>query len=102
MANDGERGLGLSCVNTNIDEFIVKNNIMHTYPEESKARSRIPTNANDEKYVRGTSSAQGKIDGKSVLMTAGGAFETFGRRGAADSLSQIGPPVQVAILLFSF
>ena len=71
MANDGERGLGPSCVNTNIDEFIVKNNIMHTYPEESKARSRIPKNANDEKYVRGTSSAQGKSDGKSVFMTAG-------------------------------
>ena len=71
MANDGERGLGPSCVNTNIDEFILKNNMTHTYPEESKARSRIPKNANDEKYVRGTSSAQGTIDSKSVLMTAG-------------------------------
>ena len=44
---------------------------MYTYPEESKARSRIPQNADDGKYVRGTSSAQGKLDGKSVLMTAG-------------------------------
>ena len=44
---------------------------IYTYPEESKARSRITKIADGKKYLCGTSSAQGKTDGKSVLMTAG-------------------------------
>ena len=74
---------------------------MYTYPEESKARSRIPQNADDGKYVRGTSSAQGRIDGKSVFMTAGPSRHS-GEEEQPVPYLRSALQSRVAILLFLF
>ena len=75
---------------------------MHTYPEEIKARSRIPQNADDEKYARGTSSAQGKSDGKSVLMTAGPSRHSGEEEQPVPHLRSALQYRYIAILLVSF
>ena len=74
---------------------------IYTYPEESTARSRIPKIADGEKYVRGTSSAQGRIDGKSVLMTAGPSRHS-GEEERPVPYPRSALQSRVAILLFLF